>query len=866
MVELNHFNQDEYVEGDDLQERFGLRGRNMLQLAALKTPIAPGFLIDSAHLASGTLDEQLTIQSLEAAVRKIENQTGKTFTRPDRPLLFKVVISPSIQIGSIRSVHTIGISDDVTAGFAKYCGEDFAYHEYRHFMEQVGTRYLGRKLKDFSAVSDANPKASHREICTLYREKVVPDFPQNGYEQLRLVLTSMARHYLEDPMNEDIEAGLLVQMMVYGNFGDNSYNGSYYTRDIVTGESRLAGYFGHNEFDTPSEQAEDIAKMKPEYLQQLQSVATLLEEKYLDIRQIKFVVEDGVVWMVEQNPVDAKSTQAEVRTLLDLHRKGLVTKEKVTRTIPPTQLQDLLHPVIDHQTTSGMTAVTGGLAGSPGAAVGRVCFSTPRLLAEFRRTSLAGLNSDLVLIMPHTDAEDVESIELGRAVIASVGGYASHAPVVARSLRKPCLLYNDIEFHDGYAMIGGNRVNELDTISVEVPTYTDPTIWLGKAELVFPDTSTNGLEDYINAIGEVTDEFTVLGSAASASEIEIAFRLGAQGIGLFPVDEAMMSAKPLAAFREALLMGDAKKRAAALKNFEKELEKEFLPIFELVGERKMTVRLLNGPLTNFLPHDPEEAQALFKALAKKHGDMSVEELESRASQMRNVNPMMGLRGSRIGIAYPDLYEAQAAAVLRAAYAASDKGKKRVSLDLLIPGVMADAEVRFIRHGRSIESTRIPGIGGVQSELLEEWGLKEFPFPVRIGAMIELPAASLMAGHMAKQSDFFSIDTNMLTQTTSGISQDDVNTFLPAFNQYDILKDNPFQILSTPVKELVTATAHFGKMTRPDIDIGLSGDHASDPVNIEFAFRTKLNFVTCNPYGVPIAKLAVAQYLLGKGGS
>jgi pyruvate,orthophosphate dikinase len=190
----------------------------------------------------------------------------------------------------------------------------------------------------------------------------------------------------------------------------------------------------------------------------------------------------------------------------------------------------------------------------------------------------------------------------------------------------------------------------------------------------------------------------------------------------------------------------------------------------------------------------------------------------------------------------------------------------VSLDLLIPGVMADAEVRFIRHGRSIESTRIPGIGGVQSELLEEWGLKEFPFPVRIGAMIELPAASLMAGHMAKQSDFFSIDTNMLTQTTSGISQDDVNTFLPAFNQYDILKDNPFQILSTPVKELVTATAHFGKMTRPDIDIGLSGDHASDPVNIEFAFRTKLNFVTCNPYGVPIAKLAVAQYLLGKGGS
>ena len=866
MVDLIHFNQDETVEGDDLQERFGLRGRNMVQLAALKTPIAPGFLIDSASVASGGLEEQMTIGNLEAAVKKIESQTGKTFNAPPRPMLFKVVVSASIQIGSIRSVHTIGINDDVAKGFAKYCGEDFAYHEYRHFMEAVSTRFLGKKLQDFTALSEANPKASHKDICTLYRSKVVPDFPQNGYEQLRLVLTSMARQYQEDPMNEDIEAALLVQMMVYGNFGEDSYNGSYYTRDIVTGESRLSGFFGHNEFDTLPEAAEDIAKMKPQYLKQLQQVATLLEEKYLDIRQIKFVVEDGVVWMVEQNPVDAKSTQAEVRTLLDLHNKGLVTKEKVTRTIPPTQLQDLLHPVIDHKTTEGMAKINGGLAGSPGAAVGRVCFSTPTLLAEYRRTSLAGLNSDLVLIMPHTDAEDVEAIELGRAVIASVGGYASHAAVVARSLRKPCLLFEDIQFHGGYATIGGHRVNELDTISLEVPTYTAPTIWVGNAQLVFPDTLTNGLEDYINALGEATKDFSVLGSASNEQEVQIAFRLGAQGIGVYPIDVAMMRPKPLAAFREALLMSDHKKRSAALSTFQKELEQELMGVFKLVGDRKMTFRLLNGPLTNFMPHDPDEAKAFYKALAKKHPDLSEAELTSRASQMRNVNPMMGLRGSRIGISYPELYAAHVAAILRAAYAASGNGASAVDLDLLIPGAMSDAEVRFIRHGRSIESTVIPGIGGVQDQLVKEWGLKEFPFNVRIGAVIELPAASLMAGHMAKQSDYFSIDTNMLTQTTSGISQDDVNTFLPAFNQYDILKDNPFQILSTPVKELITATAHFGKMTRPDIQIGLSGDHASDPVNIEFAFRTKLNFVTCTPYGVPIAKLAVAQYLLGKGGT
>lgn len=861
MVALTHFNQDEYVEGDDLQERFGLRGRNMLHLAALNTPIAPGFLIESEGITGGSLDEHLTLQSLESAVKKIENQTGKTFNSAERPLLFKVVISPSIQIGTINSVHTIGISDEVAGGFATNCGEEFAYHEYSRFMEEVSTRFMGKQMSDFTSLKDAHPKASHKEICALFRKELVPDFPQNGYEQLRMVLSSMAGQYLEDPMNEDIEAGLLVQMMVYGNFGKNSYDGRYYTRDIVSGESRLTGYFGHNTFDTPQDEAKNITELQPEYLQQLQKVATQLEERYRDIRHVKFVIEESVVWMVEQNPVDAKSTRAEVRTLLDLHKKQLIDKDKLARSIPPTQLQDLLHPVIDHKTTEGMTKIVGGLAGSPGACVGRVCFNTPHLLSEYRRCSLMGLNNDLILMMAHTDAEDVEAIEMGRAVIASVGGYASHAPVVSRSLRKPCLMYEDVEYHDGYAIMNGHRVNEFDTISLEVPTYTDPTIWLGKAELVYPDTSTNGLEEFVNTLGDVTDEFAVLGSAANENDVAVAMKLGAQGIGLFPVDQMMMREKPLAAFREAVLMSDPKKRQAALKTFEKDLEKEFTKIFSLLGGKTLTIRLLNGPLTDFLPHDPDEQKAVYQALAKKHPEFSEEELASRASQMRSVNPMMGLRGSRIGIAYPELYEAHVSAILRAAHAAAQKGAAPEALNLVIPGVMSDAEMRFIRHGRSIEGTVIPGIRGVRAALLTEWGLDDFSFPIRIGAMIELPAAALMAGHMAKQSDFFTIDTTMLTQTTNGMSQDDVNTFLPSFNQYDILKDNPFQILSTPVKELINAAVHFGKITRPDMMIGLSGDHGSDPVNIEFAFRTKLDSVTCNPYAVPIAKLAVAQHMM-----
>lgn len=861
MVELIHFNENEYLEGSDLQERFGLRGRNMMQLAQTKTPIAPGFIIESESVANGDVQEGLTIPMLEEAIKKIEKLTSKTFNAPERPMLFKTVVSPSIQIGTIQSVHTIGINDEVAAGFADYCGEDFAYQEYRFFMQSMGTRFLGKKAEDFKKIDDANKKASNKDVCSIYRDKVVPDFPQNGYDQLRLVLTSMARQYAEDPMNEGIECGLLVQMMVYGNYGDKSYNGNFYSRDIVNGESKLSGFFGHNEFDTLPEDANDIAKISPEHLKVLDSIAAKLEEQFLDIRQVKFVIEESSTWVVEQNPVDAKSTQAEIRTLLDLLAKGLISREKMLGSIPPTQLQDLLHPIINHDSTKNMRKIVGGLAGSPGAAVGRVAFSTPALLSEFRRAKMMGVDSNMILVMEHTEAEDVESIEMGVAVIASAGGYASHAPVVARSLRKPCLLFEEITYHDGYIEIDGNRVKEFDTISLEVPTYTDPTIWIGKADLVYPDTAENGLEEFVKTLGGVGDGFKVYGNAESVNDIEVAMRLGADGIGVFSCDSLLKLPGNIDLFREALLMTDAKKRASVLSKLESRLEKDFTKVFEMVGGSKICVRLLVSPLSEFLPHSPDEQKSFYKALAKKHSGTSADEFQSRGSQLGNINPILGQRGSRIAISYPDLYETITSAILRGAYVYNKKSGEGPELEMLIPGMVSDTEMRFISYGRNIEGTIIRGIKGVERELMESWKIKELPFSYRIGASIELPAAALMAGHMAKQSAFFTIDTDMLTQTANGMSNADVNSFLPSYTQYDIFKDDPFQILATPVKELITATTQFGKMTRPDLQIGLSGKHASDPVNIEFAFDSKLNFVSCTPFGVPIAKLAVAQHHL-----
>jgi pyruvate,orthophosphate dikinase len=425
-------------------------------------------------------------------------------------------------------------------------------------------------------------------------------------------------------------------------------------------------------------------------------------------------------------------------------------------------------------------------------------------------------------------------------------------------------MYENIEFKSDHMVMGGLRVNELDTISMEVPTYTDPTVWLGKAELVYPDTSTNGLEDFIGALSGIKTRLKVYGKAESLNDVKVALRLGAEGIGIYSCDALLLEPAAIGPFREALLLADKDARASALVKVQAALQAEVLEIFKVLAGRKIVFRLLQSPLTDFLPHSPEEMENFLKDVTAKYPRVRKEELVTRANQLRNVNPMLGLRGSRIAITYPELAAVQVGAIFSAACDAA-KGGNKVSLDIIIPSVMTDSEMRFIRNGRNIESTTIKGVRTVEQDVLQAYGLKELPFTYNVGAVIELPAAALMAGHMAKQSDFFGIDTDMLTQTTNGMSKDDVNMFLPSYTQYDILKDDPFQILSMPVKELIGATVHFGKMTRPDMEIGLMGQHASDPLNITFALNTQLTFVTCSPYGVPIAKLAVAQHSIKQGG-
>ncbi len=862
-MNILHFSENEYQEGTDLRDQIGIRGKNLMELAALKAPISPGFIIPSEVIWGKNFAEDFSIDAIKEAVEKIEGSIDKKFNSSANPMLFKVVLSPSIQIVTMPSIHALGLSDEVVKGFSDCCGSEFAYGEYFYLMRSIGSRFMNKNSEDFDEIKKSS-QGSIQEICQLCRKQLVPDFPQDGYQQLQLVLTSMASKYTEGGVNEDIEAGLIVQAMVYGNSGEHSYNGYIYSRDIVTGKDQIHGIFGHNEFDIDVDKGMPLSKIDNHYFEQLKALTTQLEEKYLDIRKIKFIIEEKKVWLLDQSPVEEKSTQAEIRTLLDIYAKGLISKEKLAMSVPPKQIQDLLHPIIDYASAENLEKIVGGLTGSPGAVVGKICFSTKKLLAEHRNMLLAGQTPSLILAVPHTDVEDVESIELGRGVIASEGGYSSHAPVVSRSLQKTCVLFPDAEFGDGYVTLGGHRINEMDTISVEAPTYTSPTIWIGEANLIFPDTSKNGLEEYVKNISDLTCDLRVTSLMSKLSDIDTAMRLGSQGIGMCPMDLVIKDSIALEPFQELLLLVNTPKHFDQVADqFSETIQPLFEELLNKLDGNQLVIRLLEGPPTTFFPSDKEKLQKLVEKVARKYDDLSEECLLSLINQMQSINPLMGMRGSRMGINYPHLYTLQLIPLLKAAYEISKN--KKVCLGVCVPGVVGDAELRFLRYGRSIESTVIDGMRNVIDDLLKEWKLNELPFNFRIGSVIELPAAAMMAGHLAKQSDFFLIDAMKLTQNASGITIEDLNVFLPAFTQYDIWQGNPFEIFSTPVKELISIVVHLGRLTRPDLQIGISSDNIQDTKNMEFAFQSKVHFVATRPQGIPVARLAIAQYVVKRNG-
>lgn len=847
----------------------GIRGRQANEFAELGFPILPGFILDSRLVAQ--LSSLSIRKDLKSMLDKCAALAGKTFGDEGEPMLLKIVVSTNLAVSNYPTLHNFGLVRSTIPGFAKFVGDTFAAHEVLFLvrgMLRIEERIAELEEREADRASVAasraalekelasdHPSKSALAFIDEYAAMLPAGFFESAYGQLELTLKEIARLLDKDDQN-DGDTALMIQPMVYGNYGKDSCSGYFNTRDIVTGNKKLQGEFFREKFNEIGASGQDIAKIGDQHVKDLQKIAWMLEDRFKEIRQIRFTVEKGKLWLIEQRAVDAKSTQADIRLLLDLASRKIVEDSYVVKAIEPGRLNEILHPIIDRASTKGLAAFTGGIAGAPGASIGRVFFTTDSLL-EARKASLQkGEDHRFILCMPSTFAEDVKAIEVSTGVLSCEGGYSAHASVVARQYGKVSLVVPTMRIRGKKATIGELAFSEGDYLTLNVPYYGSPNVFLGKAALIEPDPAESGLFDFIATTKKFVKKFHVRANADSPRDAALALSFGAEGVGLCRTEHMFFGEERINVFREMILSDSADERAGALEKLRPMQRDDFYGIFKAMAGKEVTIRLLDAPLHEFLPHNDDELGLFLKYLEKSRGKKpSKAELLARIDSLAEFNPMLGHRGCRIAVSYPEIYEMQVKAIFEAAYKLKDE-KVEIHPEIMVPIVMNASELKLIAYGKKIEGSAYKGIVDVEEDFRKELKAKEVPYSV--GTMIELPAAALGAGEIAKFGSFFSFGTNDLTQTTLGISRDDFTGFMPDYTLYDLIDGNPFSALDPRVKELISMAVERGRMIRPDLTAGLCGEHGANPDNVRFCMDAGLDYVSCSSYSVPIALLAVAQ--------
>jgi pyruvate,orthophosphate dikinase len=864
MEGIHLFSESSCPQDEEIKQKIGIRGRRIFELAELKLPVAPGFTLD-ANFCKKYKDADLDA-AIRHGIEHIQSTMGKTFGDPTNPLFIKVLSSSNMRLtGHYPSVHNVGLNKSTFDTLEAQGGKSFAYNERFWLLNNYATKLCDVDAAPFEKVLKAKTALTPRKLEDL--EKLVPGnrtMSEDVYEQTRQIITAMIEKF-SDPADPEDEFSILIQGMVYGNFSPQSLAGYCYTRNTINGEEGIYGKFIQNGFDV-DEGGEDLSKLDDDLSKQLQDISLTLEDSFRELRFFKFTREDGKLWIVEQHSVEKKSTQATVKTLLSLKERGVLTSRDVIKDITPGQLNELLHPVIDVTSAGKVSSMEGGLAGSPGAASGRVYFSTEKLMKEHREAILRGDDSDVILCLVSSYAEDVKGIEIAQGVITAEGGYASHAPVVARSLGKVSLVNSELNLgkdKNGSPQfkLGSKTVREGDYITIDVPFYKDPVLYFGKVDLIKPDVEKNGLLEFMKVVDSAIDHdsFSIRANADLGRDATLARSFGAKGVGLCRTEHMFFAEERINLFRQMILARTEAERRRHLKKLEEMQHKDFYELFDSMHPHPVTIRLLDAPLHEFLPRTSAMFKAYTQYLNSKNIKYKADELKALIERMGEVNPMLGHRGCRVAITYPEIYEMQLRAIFRAA-AKMKKNGKEVVPEIMIPIVMNEAELKFIKNGKKIEGKSIPGIAEIAAAISEKEG-QQISF--KTGTMVELPAAALNSDSLARYAEFFSYGTNDLTQTTFGLSRDDANSFFPVYTEYDLLKANPFQVLDGAVKELISVSAARGRLIRPDLKLGLCGEHGADPGNIKFCMDAGLNYVSCSPYNVPLAALATAQLNLNK---
>ena len=863
------FSQTEYPDSDISTERIGRRGRQAVDFSKFELPILPGFIIDSQ--ISTELENKHVEENITQYIKRIEKIMGKQLDDAENPLLLKIVISPNLAVIRYPALHNFGLTDNTIEGFTKFVGEKFGYHEVCFLLNgalEIESKLAELEKRDKDAKNIAKIRKELKQVLDDFDDidsmksiiekskKLLSDhFFSDGYKQLADTLVRISRMLNLDELNDE-DTALMVQPMVYGNYGKDSASGFFNTRNIVTGEKKLQGQYFEEKFNEIGSKGQDISKIDSSYLKKLEKIAETVEEQFLETRSVRFTIEKKKLWLIDQRPVVGRSTQSEIRTLLDLLEKKKVDEPYIINAIKPQQLNEILHPIIDTNSAKNVPSIKGGIPGAPGAAIGRVFFDTDTLMDAYKNAQKMNEDTRFILCMPATFAEDVKAIEISSGVLSSEGGYSAHASVVARQYGKVSLVQPNLAFKKGKVQIGDKTINEGDYITLNVPYYGEPKVFLKPIDLIEPDPKESGLLDYMDIVNKYVTDFHVRVNADTPRDANLALRFGAEGIGLCRTEHMFFHEDRINVFREMIVSDTIENRKKVLKRLKPMQKKDFYELLKIMHGKEVTIRLLDAPLHEFLPHNKDEMTRFLDYL-KKGSKEKIDEnaIKSQCDSLKEFNPMLGHRGCRIAVSYPEIYYMQAEAIFEAAYELKKEGIE-VHPEIMIPLVMNQNELKLIVYGKKIEGKQIKGIADIEEEVRGRYNIE--PIEYKIGTMIELPAAALAADEISKYAEFFSFGTNDLTQTTSGLSRDDFNSFMPDYTQFDLLERNPFEILLPQVKELIEISVRRSKVVRPGISLGLCGEHGAIPENIEFCRKTGLNYVSCSTYSVPIAKVTVAQ--------
>ena len=868
----------------DMKNLLGGKGANLAEMSNLGLPVPPGFTITTDvctyYYAHGETYPAELKGDVEKALSEVGRLAGKSFGDPANPLLVSVRSGARASMpGMMDTVLNLGLNDETVEAVAKLADRRFAYDSYRRFITMYSDVVLGVEHHHFEEILEHYKLQKGLTLDTdlgaddwaalvvEYKKKVQAElgkpFPQDPHEQLWGAIGAVFGSWMNaraityrrlHTIPESWGTAVNVQSMVFGNMGETSATGVAFTRNPSTGEKALYGEFLVNAqgedvvagIRTPQDLTEKARKEAgsdkpsmetalPEAFKEFERISNALENHYRDMQDLEFTVEKGKLWML-QTRSGKRTAKAALRIAVELAREGLISEQEAVGRVDPAALDQLLHPAIDPKAERKVVAT--GLPASPGAAAGAIVFSADEAEAMKEK----GLK--VILVRVETSPEDIHGMHAAQGILTSRGGMTSHAAVVARGMGKPCVSGAGalrIDYKAQTLTVAGETFKKGDIITIDGGTGQ---VLKGEVPMLQPELS----GEFATLMGwaDKVRKLKVRANAETPADARMARSFGAEGIGLSRTEHMFFDAGRILAVREMILADDEAGRRSALAKLLPMQRDDFVELFEIMKGLPVTIRLLDPPLHEFLPHTAEETAEVAKSLG-----VDIERVERRYKELHEVNPMLGFRGCRIAIAFPEIAEMQARAIFEAAVIAAKKTGEAVVPEVMVPLIATKAEFDIV--DKVIRDTA--------AAVEKETGAN---LTFQVGTMIELPRAALRAEEIARAAEFFSFGTNDLTQTCFGVSRDDAGTFLGPYVQKGILEVDPFVSIDVDgVGELVKIGVERGRKSRPDIKLGICGEHGGDPASVTFCHEVGLDYVSCSPFRVPIARLAAAQAALKK---